>query len=327
MNSSAPIWIGLCLLLVGPSEATAQPAADDSAPKTDVAPAPAHPESPPPADEAPSAPEPDAAAGGDATGDAGTPAEGSAAPAPTSEETEAPAPSANPEAPVPDESAGEPTDEISPPAEPATPPIEAAPTPTADAEVHAAAPAVMSVQTSVQTSGDAGAPGAAGGLKGGLNFGRWLGHGPAKGVNLGLCLGGYYRRPIGRQWSVQFEFLMTDKGSDLKTLTGENTEEALLYVELPVLARTDFPLSQRLGLYGVGGVAPAYLIDSKQGAESDRRRLDVSLTAGFGAEMTVGKHDIAAELRLSQGLLNVIDDDSTPAARNSIVSLYTAISL
>jgi hypothetical protein len=165
-----------------------------------------------------------------------------------------------------------------------------------------------------------------GGLKGGVNAGRFFGKVKGQGVNFGLALGAFLRIKLGDELTLQPEFLMTDKGSDVKGLV-ETMSEALLFIEIPVLVRYDFYRSGSLRFYGLGGPSLAYLIDANTVPEDERATVDLALHAGLGFEMALTHHDVNFELRAGQGIRNLMRDGSGLTARASVMSLYAGISL
>jgi hypothetical protein len=165
-----------------------------------------------------------------------------------------------------------------------------------------------------------------GGLKGGLNAGRFVGKVKGEGVNFGLALGAFIRLKVTDRLALQPEFLMTDKGSDVKGLI-ETEKEALLFLEVPLLMRYDFHRHAQMRFYGLAGPSLAYLIDANTVPEEERSTFDMAMHAGLGFEIGLGNHDVNVELRGGQGIRNLIRDTSGLTARTTVMSLYAGISL
>ena len=166
------------------------------------------------------------------------------------------------------------------------------------------------------------------GLKGGVNAGTQSGSGAADpSMHFGMCLGAFAVYALGPSLAVHGELLMTDKGADYVDSLGNDADEALLYVELPVFARYNMALGERLTAFGFGGPSVAYLIDSKFTMKGDLSPLDISVAAGVGVDISAGKRIIAVDLRFSQGLLNALDNGSDDTLRNRLVSLYAGVTL
>jgi hypothetical protein len=165
-----------------------------------------------------------------------------------------------------------------------------------------------------------------GGLKGGINAGRFFGTLDDTGVNYGLTLGAFLHFEINDRLTLQPEILLTDKGSDVEGVV-ETLSEALLFIEVPLLARYTAYQTDMMRLYGVGGPSVAYLIDANIVPESERVTIDLALHAGIGVDLGLSNHDVHFELRLAQGIRNLIRDESDERARSSVISVLTGITL
>jgi hypothetical protein len=165
-----------------------------------------------------------------------------------------------------------------------------------------------------------------GGIKGGVNAGRFYGTLEDSGLNYGLALGAFLHVEITERLTLQPEILLTDKGSNVEGIIG-TMSEALLFIEVPVLARFTFLQTDLMRVYGIGGPALAYLIDANIVPESERVSFDLALHAGAGLDLGLSNHDVHFELRASQGVRNLIRDESGERARSSVLSVLTGITL
>jgi opacity protein-like surface antigen len=166
------------------------------------------------------------------------------------------------------------------------------------------------------------------GFKGGVNAGTQSGSGATDpSTHFGMCLGVFLKYELSSALSVHTEVLMSDKGADYLDMVGNEADEAILYVELPVFARYDYPVGSRLTAFGFGGPSVAYIIDSKRTMKGDLNPIDVAIAAGAGLDIDVGKRIIAVDVRFSQGLLNVLDNGTDNTIRNRLISLYAGVTL
>jgi hypothetical protein len=147
-----------------------------------------------------------------------------------------------------------------------------------------------------------------GGVQAGISASSWVGT-KKDTVHLGALLGGFARYRFTPQLSAQVELAMQDKGADFEGQSGDSIDEALLYLELPLLGRYDLALTPTLGMHGLVGFAPAYLMDSKQTPREDLRSFDIAAHAGVGTDIQVTKaRSVSIDLRASMGLLDAADD-------------------
>lgn len=165
-----------------------------------------------------------------------------------------------------------------------------------------------------------------GGLKGGVNGGRFFGTLKDSGVNFGLTLGAFLHFRVTDRIVFQPEFLLTDKGSNIEGI-GNTVSEALLFAEVPLLARVTIWQHDAMTAYAVAGPSLAYLLDANIVPESERVTLDMALHAGVGFDLGLKNHDLHVELRAAQGFRNLIRDESSKRARTSTLSLLTGITL
>lgn len=234
--------------------------------------------------------------------------------------------------PVPEVPPVEPAPEPVPAPDPPPPPAPApapAPTPVAVPEAPAEPQPDPTVATAVIDDDDREAPSPfTAGFKGGVNAGTQSGSGATDpSMHLGMCLGIFVTYELSNALSVHGEVLMTDKGADYTDMIGNDANEAILYVELPVFARYDLSLGGRLTAFGFGGPSLAYIVDSKHTMKDRLNPIDVAVAAGAGLDIDVGERVIEVDVRFSQGLLNVLDDGSDDTIRNRLISLYAGVTL
>ena len=155
----------------------------------------------------------------------------------------------------------------------------------------------------------------AGGLHAGAGASRWLGT-PDGSTHLGAALGAFVTYRLTAAWAVQVELSMIDKGADLVDVTGADASEALLYLELPVLARYDLPLTpltELVSLHGVVGPGLALLIDSRRTPRGQLRPVDLTATAGLGVDLYTPRHVVSIDLRAGLGALDAASGDGRTA--------------
>src|SRR5678816_2755299 len=123
-----------------------------------------------------------------------------------------------------------------------------------------AAPRVAAAQ-SMEEGAPAPSP-LTGGVQAGVAASSWIGT-PHDSTHLGATLGGFarYRLAPMPMLSLQVELAMIDKGADFDAVAGTKADEALIYLELPILARIDLDLTPSLALHGVAGPGVALLVD------------------------------------------------------------------
>ncbi|HUS67296.1 MAG TPA: outer membrane beta-barrel protein [Kofleriaceae bacterium] len=164
-----------------------------------------------------------------------------------------------------------------------------------------------------------------GGVQAGISASSWIGETDDT-THLGALLGGFARYRFTPQLSAQVELAMHDAGADFETDAGSSVDEALLYLELPLLGRFDLALSPMLSLHGVAGVAPALLMDSKQTPRDEMRAFDLQAHGGVGVDIQVTRaRAVSADLRASFGMLDAADDDRK--ARTLAVTLLAGVTL
>ncbi len=146
-------------------------------------------------------------------------------------------------------------------------------------------------------------------------------------VHLSLGLGAFYNRELIPELRIAAELLMTEKGADFQDVTGGDANEGFLYLQLPVFARYDLPLASRVRVFGFGGPAAGYVIDSKLTPKKDLKRFDVSAIAGAGVEIDPGSHRITVDVRAEVGFLNQLDREEGGIARNRGLSLFAGVSM
>jgi outer membrane protein with beta-barrel domain len=165
----------------------------------------------------------------------------------------------------------------------------------------------------------------AGGIQGGLNASTWAGADDAS-IHLGALLGGFATFHLIDRLALQAEIALSDKGADFEDASGEKVREALLYLELPVMARYDLPLGGPVTLHGLAGPGLAILTDSKRTPREDLRPLDLTMTADVGVDLAAPSHLVSFDLRLGFGLLDAVDDRSRKA-RAMVVAILGGVTL
>lgn len=165
----------------------------------------------------------------------------------------------------------------------------------------------------------------AGGIQGGMNASTWMGADGAS-LHLGALFGGFATFHLVDRLALQVELALSDKGAELEGAAGEELEEALLYLEAPVMARYDLPLAGPITLHGLAGPGLAYLTDSKRTPTGDLRPLDVTFTAGIGADLAAPSHHVSMDLRLGVGVVDAIDDPARKA-RAMVVTVLGGVTL
>ncbi len=165
----------------------------------------------------------------------------------------------------------------------------------------------------------------AGGVQGGVNASTWAGADDAS-VHLGALLGGFATFHLVDRLALQVELSLSDKGADLEDASGETAKEALLYLEAPVLARYDLPLGELFTLHGLAGPGLAYLTDSKRTPRDELRPIDLTMTAGVGADLAAPSHHLSLDLRFGVGVVDAVEDGARKA-RAVVVTVLGGVTL
>ncbi len=163
------------------------------------------------------------------------------------------------------------------------------------------------------------------GIKTGMNITGFIGSdsGAGDGAKMqktGLVAGGYVIFPFIKQFKLQVECLISEKGAIYKYEDSDTVYEQIMkltYLEIPVLAR--FDLESR------GGVKPAVLFGPsfgiKIGAKGEERTIGVSskgnidnmntldpgLLLGGVLDIETGKGIVSLEARYTMGLLPIFE--------------------
>jgi hypothetical protein len=152
------------------------------------------------------------------------------------------------------------------------------------------------------------------GAKGGLTLGTQTGRGARIGaiddklVHQGIALGGFATYRFAGGLAVQPELYLFEKGVDFDNPSRMRPQiEGLIYLELPVMGRYDLPLSDMFHLYGLAGPSIGYLVDSKLRDKSELKSFDFGVQAAIGADVKLGSHLAAIEVRAGQGFLQTLD--------------------
>ena len=165
----------------------------------------------------------------------------------------------------------------------------------------------------------------AGGVHAGAGASMWLGA-AGDSAHLGAALGGFVTYPLTAALAVQGELSLVDTGADFEDAAGADRREALLYLDLPALARYDLPLTELASLYGVAGPGLALLIDSKLTPRRELRPVDLTATAGIGIDLYTPRHHVSFDLRGRLGLLDAVDDERR-TARSLLFLVLAGITL
>lgn len=163
-----------------------------------------------------------------------------------------------------------------------------------------------------------------GGVEVGVGASEWVGT-KKDSLHLGALLGGFAVYHVRGPLSAQAELLMVDKGANFEDVAMEDANEALLYLELPLLARYDLALTDCVSLHGMAGPGVAVLVDSKRTPREDMRKLDFTVTADVGADFETRKHHVSVDLRFGAGLVDSTDD--ARKGRAMVVSLLGGVTL
>jgi hypothetical protein len=165
----------------------------------------------------------------------------------------------------------------------------------------------------------------AGGIQGGMNASTWVGAEGAS-LHLGALLGGFATFHLVDRLALQVELALSDKGASFEDASGEAVEEALLYLEAPVLARYDLPLARPVTLHAVAGPGLAWLTDSKRTPREELRPLDLTVTSGVGVDLHAPSHHISIDLRFGVGVVDAASDRARKA-RAMVVTLLGGVTL
>jgi len=165
----------------------------------------------------------------------------------------------------------------------------------------------------------------AGGVRIGAGVSSWLGTADDS-MHLGAALGGFVTHRRTRHLALQGELLLHDKGADFRDASGQAADEALLYLEAPLLIRYDQEVGELVSIYGVAGPGLAFLVDSKRTERGDLRAFDLTATAGLGVDLYTPSRYLSIDLRVGLGLLDIFGDDAR-RARPLLTSLLFGVEL
>ncbi len=139
-------------------------------------------------------------------------------------------------------------------------------------------------------------------------------------------VGGFASVPVAKGVFFQPEVLYTRKGAEFRDESGKAWTH-LDYVEFPLLVRFSPSSSGRVGLDLFAGIAPAVkararmtIEDVDLDADSDISDLISSWDAGFVAGGGMHAGAFSAEVRWTEGLVNVVKD-SSEKSRNRTISV------
>jgi hypothetical protein len=156
----------------------------------------------------------------------------------------------------------------------------------------------------------------------GLNVANFNGD-DAEGLDprVGACLGGFIEYPLTPIISLQGEVLYTMKGA-MESSMGIDLVWKMNYVEVPLLARLNFPISGSIRPYLLAGPGIAFNTGAEwevsgfgQSASMDIgdyvKGTDLGAVLGGGLSFPVGPYWMAAEVRYEFGMAT-IDEDLVP---------------
>lgn len=194
------------------------------------------------------------------------------------------------------------------------------------------------------------------GFRGGFNLSEFVGGDSETDSRRGLDLGVAFSPVQVGPLSLMIEGYYRQKGAETlqsalnSTEPPESVEFGLDYVEIPVLARLDFPLTNWLGLYLQGGPAFGWQLDCGvefavsgepgsptancndllgDGLEDTLRDYELGAVGGGGLELIVlrGLGAITFDARLNRGLTRLTREETASDLKNQSVSLMLGYTL
>ena len=169
----------------------------------------------------------------------------------------------------------------------------------------------------------------------GLNFANWVGNNaPAnQSLKAGFIAGIAVNYPLNDRFDIVPEILFTMKGTKAPRDT-INYKESLNYIEVPVLLRFNFPLSESSSLIPNIYAGPAfdYNVSATEEATSsnyqqitdfkdDVKKFDLSFVLGGGLEILVAKMPLCLSARYTFSLISFNNFGSNLNLRNNVFSI------
>ena len=172
------------------------------------------------------------------------------------------------------------------------------------------------------------------GIFAGLNSSRLVGDAPDKGKFkgiMGVSAGAYIDLKLGKSIFLSLQPSYSQEGTKISyTISGkekpvDSITIRLKYFSLPFLLKIT---STNARFYAIGGLEAGYMIDSyasshdiKETIKADVAEWNIAIHFGAGIRIPVGFPRLFAELRYTQGLVNLTDE---PLEKNYIPRVKTA---
>ena len=145
-----------------------------------------------------------------------------------------------------------------------------------------------------------------------------------------FAIGGSGVYAVSELFGFSIEGLLTGKGTSFDDgAIGISASVNLLYLEVPITGRITFAAGEQLKLHGFAGLAPAILLSAEidggglggEDISDTTTPVDVGLVIGGGIAYAMGSGALTGDIRVTRGLVNVVDDgNSSGDAFNQVVS-------
>ena len=131
--------------------------------------------------------------------------------------------------------------------------------------------------------------------------------------------------------AFQVELRYDRKGTDLELDGQPFGSIELVYVDVPILARPQFPVHDVVTLYGLAGLDLGYLLsadnvdeDGSRAPEEDLKSYDLGLIVGIGASIAAfpRRGELRLDARYERSLIDIDDSESTVTRKNRTFSLF-----
>jgi outer membrane protein with beta-barrel domain len=140
-------------------------------------------------------------------------------------------------------------------------------------------------------------------------------------------IGGFtYNQPVQDMFSVEFDALVSMKGTQFDFGGGDKGTARITYLDVPVLARGTFPSSGTVRAHVLAGPSFNFKINTKfePAGEDDSEAFETALVFGGGVTVNIFR----VEARYGWGLTNIIKDPGEDlTGKNRVFSILFGVEL
>ncbi len=168
------------------------------------------------------------------------------------------------------------------------------------------------------------------GVRAGLNFSSVTGddvNDSELKSRTGFAFGGYMTYRLSPTVSLQPELYYSMQGAERRSDVGGGTLK-LDYIQVPLLVRAQLPISGKVGVHVVGGLAMGILVnaEAKQGGQTVDFKdvtstFDFGIDVGAGIDVPLDSGGLNFELRYNFGITTVDETSQEAEIKNRVFSL------